>query len=168
MTMTQNGTTADSLAQNGTGQANSETGEIQGRDLADLARTLDMAELVRLAEQEGRTVLDATSLGDGYEVLPKNGKDSLCGMAMVVIDWKFMSVEVSGREYVSARVKTADGRCLRINDGGHGICAQLRGMSERGLKGPVLVKHGLQKSEYETKDAAGNPIKGVTYYLSVS
>jgi len=55
-----------------------------------------------------------------------------------------------------------DGRRARFNDGGTGVCEQLRKVSdEMGIVG-INVKDGLRRSDY-VKDGVGD---ATTYYLS--
>lgn len=117
---------------------------------------------------------DISDYGSGFEILPRDRKDSLIGTPLFLVQWKFTdSKEYVGSEFVSVHLVTEDGRKWILNDGSTGICAQLRRVTARRLRegksnpqSALRVKNGLRKSEYPTEDAKGNKITGTTYYLS--
>lgn len=133
-------------------------------NLADV-KTLDDA----IALWQGQLV-DAGALGDGFQLLRgRDGKMPLVGQTMLLADWRFIQDEQSGRVFVTVAAVLSDGRRFRFNDGGTGVCQQLLDFTQRtGQRGGLFVPHGLHRSEYDTEDANGNPISGITYYLDTS
>lgn len=115
-------------------------------------------------EQAYGAVLDSSVLfGDGSEFL--KDKDVLVGSPFVVCDFRFVTDEKTGNEYVNVLIMGRDGSKARFNDGGTGVYAQLKQVhQEYGVIG-IQCKNGLRKSEYE-KEVDGKTQRAVTYYLS--
>jgi|ERR1043165_1553275 hypothetical protein len=109
----------------------------------------------------GVVVNVAELLGDGSEFLPK--KDVLIGVPFLILDWRFIIDPATKREYVNVLIMGANGNKARFNDGGTGVCEQIRQIQAECGKIGVEVKGGLRKSEYVT-EANG---AGTTFYLSV-
>jgi hypothetical protein len=82
-------------------------------------------------------------------------KELLEGVPFVIISTTYRPG--ANGDYVSVKCLLESGDVLIINDGGTGICEQLRGQE----KFPIFVKGGLRASHYNT---AHGP--ATTYYLS--
>lgn len=125
--------------------------------------------LTLLAETYGEESIVVASevLGDGFAVLDSKNKNTLIGVAFVLVNWDF-SVGDNG-EYVVARIVTADGRKLVMIDGSTGICKQLQSYSANtGKYAGMVVKNGLRQSTYDYTDDKGETKSATTYYLDVS
>jgi hypothetical protein len=108
--------------------------------------------------------LASETLGDGFALLESGEKDRLIGTDMILLDWTFSKGDFDA-EFVSVRLVTRDGSRYIVNDGGTGICAQLRDYTDRsGVTGILRVERGLRKSTYQNEYTQN----GVTYYLDTS
>ncbi len=140
----------------------------------DLRSITDFKSAANLALQRGPVIDISAEFGSGFDVLPTDQKGTLVGVEFVVLEWHFS--EGDNGEFVSAIIVTADGRKLILNDGGTGICAQFRALTDRDIDNALYVKRGLRASVfYYTgsgddivvyKDAAPGRKRGVTYYLA--
>lgn len=109
----------------------------------------------------GAVVRGADVIGDGYELL--DDKATLIKVPFILVDWERIVDEKSGREYVSIRLMTKDGRKLRVNDGSTGIYAQIGEMEEAGIvSGTPVYFSGLRRSDY-VKEGVGD---ATTFYLA--
>lgn len=103
----------------------------------------------------------ADELGDGFEML--DDKNSLIGVPLIFLNWTFHPGDY-GEPFVSAHVVTQDNRRYIVNDGGTGICAQLREWTERtGRNAGMYAAKGLRKSEYDNEFG-----HGVTFYVNTA
>lgn len=103
-------------------------------------------------------------IGDGFTLLDKEEKDILIRRDMILLDWSFSKGDF-GSDFVTIRCVTRDGGRYIVNDGGTGICEQLREYSERtGRYSALRVERGLRKSEYSNEYSEN----AVTYYLDTS
>lgn len=109
-------------------------------------------------------VLSSSKLfGDGSEFI--RDKEKLVGVPLMILDWRFIVDEETGREYVNVLVMNQQGNKARFNDGSTGVYEQLKSVTDQyGVIG-ITCKFGLRKSEY-TKEVDGKKEKAVTYYLS--
>lgn len=109
-------------------------------------------------------VLSSSKLfGDGSDFI--RDKDMLVGVPLMILDWRFITDEETGREYVNVLVMNQQGNKARFNDGSTGVYEQLKSVTEDyGVIG-ITCKFGLRKSEYTT-EINGKKEKAVTYYLS--
>jgi hypothetical protein len=124
---------------------------------------IDWAKIDNLADARaalGTVVTASEILGDGSEFLAN--KDALVGYPFLVLDWRYLIDEKSGREYVNVLIMGSNGEKARFNDGSTGIYAQLKEVTERVGKVGIQVKNGLRRSDY-VKEGVGD---ATTYYLS--
>ena len=124
--------------------------------------TLDDAR--RILESTYGAILDSSRIfGDGSEFI--KDKERLVNVPFLVLEWKFITDEKTGNEYVNVLIMNGQGNKARFNDGSTGVYAQLKQVTqEYGVIG-LQVKNGLRKSEYD-KEVDGKMQKAVTYYLS--
>lgn len=109
----------------------------------------------------GNVINASDILGDGAEFI--EDKNVLVKVPFLILDWKFITDEKSGREYVNVLIMGVDGTKGRFNDGSTGVYAQLKQVSEQVGKVGIECKHGLRRSDY-TKEGVG---EATTYYLAV-
>ena len=127
-----------------------------------------------LISEHGLTAVAADEvLGNGFALLTADEKATLVGVPMILLDWRFNSGDMGTFVSIMAAVKAGDTmRKVIINDGSTGICAQLETLEFRGIVGPLLVKNGLVRSDYDYEDTDKNGKKvmrpATTYYLSES
>lgn len=136
-------------------------------------RTWD--DVSNLLSQHGlETVAADQVLGNGFELLTSDDKATLVGVPMILLDWHFNTGDKGTFVSIMAAVKAGDSmRKVIINDGSTGICAQLENLDNRGITGPLLVKNGLVRSDYDYEEEdkkTGKIVKrpATTYYLSES
>lgn len=151
------------------------------RKVASFADAMQLA-----ASVHGSVANVADTLGDGFALLDKDSKSRLVGVEMVFLDWDFHFGDYDAT-FCSARVVTKDGAKFRINDGGTGLCEQLRAYSaESGNQGGLYAPHGLTASTYETcvecskphplrddecghcGDTSTRRARGTTYYIDLT
>lgn len=133
---------------------------------AEVVPAIDWSKVTDLAtarELLGTVVDSSEVLGDGAEFI--TDKNVLVGVPFLVLDWRFIVDEKTEREYVNVLIMGADGTKGRFNDGGTGVYAQLKQVSEETGKVGIQVKNGLRKSDY-TKDVDGKKQAATTFYLS--
>lgn len=120
----------------------------------------------------GGEVVNAESLGDGFALLDKSQKDTLCGVPFVVLSAVFSEGDYKREDgsvgtFVSLRIVTKDGRKVIVNDGGSGIHDQIKmlwSMHPETVGKPIACAKGLRKSEYDHPEHG----KATTYYLDTS
>ena len=131
---------------------------------------------------------DDPNLGTGFRLTSDDDKFRLCGVPLLLLDWRFNPGDY-GDDYVSIHAIQQDenGKAIKlvINDGGTGICRDLRDYTTKTARmGGVFVRRGLRVSEYDTDAETGLPIgkmmvaqyhkegrkigKGKTFYLDFS
>lgn len=117
-------------------------------------------------------VIDYSEFGHGF-VLSKS--DALVGVPFMIAKSFFNESEYEDEPFVTLYCVTEQGGKFIINDGSTGIRRQVIALAKRfGFSAapktqgpaPVLIPRGLTRSDYETTDAAGKPIKATTFYLS--
>lgn len=146
-------------------------------ELKGLQSFEDIEALFRSRGEEIHSAAD--EMGDGFTLL--DNKDILVNTPLMVVSWVFAQGDyknpVTGEpgEFVSARMmcRMENGTVGKfiVNDGGTGICKQLKEYSESHnadggapKQGGLYVPKGLVKSEYSNEYTD----EGVTYYLSTS
>ncbi len=140
----------------------------------DLRSLQSWADVSALISREGLEVVAADQvLGNGFALLTSDEKATLVGVPMILLDWRFNTGDMGTFVSIMAAVKSGDTmRKVIINDGSTGICAQLETLYNRGIVGPLLVKNGLVRSDYDYEDTDKNGKKvmrpATTYYLSES
>lgn len=149
----------------------------------DLGAIATWQDAVALLAREGVAVDTVSDYGHGFTLVKE--KDLLIGKPMLLLEWSFnVSKEhlvrntdgtVSGREFVSVYAVLQTGQKIIINDGGTGIYAQLRKVSDTRVANKhshpfqgLAVAEGLTVSEYPYEDEKGNVSTARTYYLSES
>lgn len=121
----------------------------------------------QIAEAFGGQVVDLAevpALDSAFgEILNGPGKDRLVGVPFLIVDWSQNSGD-KGR-FVSLRVVTQDSAKYVVNDGSTGIMSQMDTLEESGVKGGVVCRHGLRRSDYTYTDPQGEEHPASTYYL---
>lgn len=128
-----------------------------------------------LFAEAGVTVTDVSEvLGTGFSLFNTEDKDKLCGVPMMILDWRFNNGDMGTFVSLTVAYKTSDGGMGKVivNDGSTGICAQIEDLANRGITAPVMVPNGLVRSDYDYEDTDKNGKKvmrpATTYYLSES
>jgi hypothetical protein len=141
---------------------------------------------LRLATTEfGGVILahEDKDLGTGFRLTDDDEKYRLIGVPILLLDWRFNPGDF-GDDFVSIQAMTQDeaGKAskLIINDGGSGICRDLKTYTKKtGRMGGLICRRGLRVSEYDTiadkdhpdngkpapRDYVGKTGKGKTFYL---
>jgi len=125
---------------------------------------IDWQGISNLAEARaalGNVVNVSEILGDGSTFF--DDKSVFVGKPFLVLDWRFIVDEKSGREYVNVLIMGANGDKARFNDGSTGVYAQLKEVTERVGKVGLEVRGGLRRSDY-VKEGVG---EATTYYLAI-
>lgn len=155
----------------------------------DLAEIETFADAMALAVRQFGGVINAhedKNLGTGFRLTDDEDKFRLVGVPMLLLDWNFNPGDF-GDDYISIRVLTQDeaGKANKfvLNDGGSGICRDLREYTRKtNRKGGLFVRRGLRVSEYATiadknhpdngkpapRSYIGPTGKGKTFYLDFS
>jgi hypothetical protein len=135
--------------------------------LANIHSFDDALKLVGEVVGEDNILVADQVLGDGFKLLDNKEKDTLNGVPFLAVNWQFVMGDFE--EYVSVKLVTQDGRKLIVNDGGTGICQQLRTLSNtKKVYSGLFVKNGLRKSEYTYTGPDGKETPATTYYLDTS
>ena len=144
----------------------------------DLANMTDFDTALTMFAEAGITVDSIVDYGHGFSLV--TDKSLLIGKPMILVEWTFnesskFATPDGPLEFVSVYAILRDGPKVIFNDGGTGICAQLREVTERRLRaghakptGGLAVPAGLTVSEYTYVDAKGVTSAASTYYLSES
>lgn len=109
----------------------------------------------------GNVVNVSDVLGDGSTFF--DDKAVLVGKPFLILDWRFIVDQKSGREYVNVLIMGANGDKVRFNDGSTGVYEQIKKIDAEFGKVGVEVRGGLRRSDY-VKEGIG---EATTYYLSV-
>lgn len=126
---------------------------------------------VRLAtEVHGQIVAADRELGDGFALLSKEQKNLLCGVPLLLLEWKFRGGDFGN--FVTLRViaRNPDASVSKyiLNDGSTGIAEQLADYQKNtGRTGGMFVGKGLRRSDYEV-DIDGDMKAASTFYLDTS
>lgn len=131
---------------------------------------------------------DDPLLGSGFKIATEDDKIRLMGVQLLLLDWRFNPGEY-GKEFVSIHAVTGSstGKADKwiLNDGGTGICRDLREYSDKTNRyGGLYLEKGLRISRYPTDPETGVPLsktehveylkqgrtvgKGHTFYLDFS
>lgn len=131
-------------------------------------------------ERERRQAAIQALTNRGYDAIVESGKhitleetgnlvkdkDLLIGIPFLIVDTNFTISKQYGTPFVTVTAMLQTNEVVIFNDGSTGICKQLDGL-DISPDNPLWVPNGLRVSrDYDTTDAAGNNIKGTTYYLS--
>lgn len=131
-------------------------------DLGAIKSFEDAASLLRgYAESVGVNVESADDYGTGFRVV--ENKDSLVGVEMIFLDWRFTDGDFG--QFVSIEAVTKAGDKFIINDGSTGLYQQMVNITaQRAAAGRpdtqtgLYVPHGLTKTDYffneDTKETA--------------
>ena len=104
--------------------------------------------------------------GDGFVLIGKGDKVTLVKVPFVIWDATFRTDADTGREYLSMRIITADGRKLVVNDGSQGLYKQAIEIdAKRGTLAGLVVVDGLTGGEYTTV-IDGETVKASTFYFA--
>jgi hypothetical protein len=133
---------------------------------ADVRNIKTWEEAAALFDEAG--VVDASILGDGFQILRRKDKDQLIGKAFLILDFK--EIEGDFGAFVTLRIVTKSNEKFRLSDGSTGIYSQLMELREEtGREGGIVVKNGLTRSDYTYTDPSDNSEKAAyTYYLDIS
>jgi hypothetical protein len=113
---------------------------------------------VDLANSKGG-ITDGKDLGIGLDVVEK---DTLVGVEMILLEWRFNVGDFG--PFVSVTAMTKDNRKLVFNDGSTGIYAQLTEITDAGKASNIYLRKGLRKSTYDNPQGEG---KSTTFYLAI-
>lgn len=127
----------------------------------DLSAIASFEDAVRLAQQQHGDVksIDEFELGTGFRVL--EDKTVLVGKPFIIVQFTFNEGDYAD-EFASMHIVTNDGAKLIVNDGGTGLCQDLKDLAQKERFGGVLVPNGLRISEYDTCSACEQPRKKKT------
>lgn len=132
----------------------------------------DFNAAVALAQEVTGGVEQASDvLGDGFALLPTDGKGTLVGVPLLILAYNFS--EGDNGEFVTLRVITKDNRKLIVNDGSTGIRDQLKDYDSRSQGRSLYVANGFRRSDYQYDDVnqkTGEIKKknATTFYLDTS
>lgn len=113
--------------------------------------------------------LASDAIGDGFALT--DNKDQFIGTPIVFLKWTFSKGDFidpktkEKREFASVRVVSPKGKYV-INDGGSGICDQLRQFTDEnfGRQGGLVAARGLRRSDYDHPEYGS----ATTYYIDTS
>lgn len=134
-------------------------------DLGSIASFEDAINALTAAGIESEVI---DNYGDGFTLLASADKFTLVKVPFVILDHTFRTDKDTGREYMTIRIVTGDGRKLVVNDGSVGLFAQGKTIAAKrtnGLAG-LVVKEGLTGGEYTTTLPNGEVVKASTFYFS--
>lgn len=107
----------------------------------------------------GTPVYSADVFGDGFPLVEK---EKLIGMEFVMLDFSYVKVGDSNKEYVNVRAMRRDGVKFCFNDGGTGVKAQCGEFEQQyGRRGGLVATRGLRVSRYMYEGD-----KAETYYFN--
>lgn len=143
---------------------------------ADLRAIKSGADVQALFDKVGAEVESFADYGSGFTILAN--KDRLLDTRFIILEWRFTTSAKYSSEFASAAVVTENAEKYILNDGGTGICAQLRAITDERIKtgrpNPQMalrVDGGLRKSVYQqeyTDEKTGEVLtrEATTYYLA--
>lgn len=138
---------------------------------ASIASMGDAIALVNKRFGEVVAAHETPELGDGFRIASDDEKERLCGVPLMFLSWVFRPGDFD-EEYVSCRVISQDGSAVRkwlINDGGTGICKELRAFQNvTGRTGGLFVKNGLRMSKYHIDAETREPLSRHEFRLAQS
>lgn len=144
-------------------------GSMFSRD--ELMAITNFDEAIRLAtEVHGQIVAADQELGDGFALLNKEQKNLLCGVPLLLLEWKFRGGDFGN--FVTLRViaRNPDGSVSKyiVNDGSTGIAEQLADYQQNTARtGGMFVGKGFRRSDYEVE--IDGELRGAsTFYLDTS
>lgn len=144
-------------------------GSVFSRD--ELMSITNFDDAVRLAtEVHGQIVAADQELGDGFALLSKEQKNLLCGIPLLLLEWKFRGGDFG--KFVTLRIiaRNPDGSASKyiVNDGSTGIAEQLADyQTNTGRTGGMFVGKGFRRSDYEV-EIDGDMRDASTFYLDTS
>lgn len=142
-----------------------------------LSEITDFASAIQMLNDTGVVAESISDYGTGFTVVDKN---RLVDVPFIIVEWRFNEGDYKDENgenmhFASAAVVTKNGDKWIINDGGTGVCEQLRSVTRKRVekKHPtpqngLMVPAGLVRSDYEFADAKGVMQPGTTFYLSES
>lgn len=143
--------------------------QVSDAALADIA-TFEDALAVINDVFAGAVIQADKELGTGFALL--NDKAILIGVPFVAVKIDEHESDISAEgKFVTLHVVTQAGQKFILNDGSTGIFAQVQELWRRKpeLRGlPMMVRHGLRRSDYTYTDSEGKQRPAVTYYLDTS
>lgn len=96
-------------------------------------------------------------------------KDDLVNVPFIVTSVKLHMTGDFGTPWVVVELKTATNKVGWFTDGSTGVAQQLLRIHTINPSAKAIkVPYGLTKSEYNTEDASGRPIRAYTYYLNTA
>lgn len=145
---------------------------VQRFDTGSLRSISSFADAMRLAQATGEVVKASETIGDGFALL--DNKRALLDIPFIALDWTFRDSDIRDsegvpRQYVSITLVTGKGDKFIVNDGGTGLCEQLREFErEFGSHSRSLVaERGLRVSEYDYTDPhTGQVTPAETFYIA--
>jgi len=133
--------------------------------LAAITSFEDALSLVTEVMGEQNVARASEEIGDGFKLV--DNKDTLIGVAMLLITWDFHMGDHG--EFVSVKLVTKDNRKLIVNDGSSGIRDQLMSYTaKKNRQGGLFCDKGFRRSDYKYTDEKGEEKPATTYYLDTS
>jgi len=122
-------------------------------------------------ENFGGELVPATDVIDSDQygrLLNREEKHLLVGVPFIMVRWTFNKGDF-GKDFVSCWILTQQNDRYILNDGGVGVCDQLRRLTEdSGRNGMLACPKGLRVSEYDKTLDNGQVIPAKTYYIDLS
>lgn len=144
-------------------------GSVYSRDELKAISSFDDA--VRLAtEVHGTLTYADQELGDGFALLTKEQKNLLCGVPILLLEWKFRGGDFGNFVTMRVAARNPDGTMSKyvVNDGSTGIAEQLADYQQNtGRTGGMFVGKGFRRSDYEV-EINGETREASTFYLDTS
>jgi hypothetical protein len=139
----------------------------------DLSSIATWEDALRLAQSEYGTIVTAEEeIGDGFRVATEDEERRLVGVPLFLLEWTFRAGDF-GDDYVSIRAiaQGENGAITKwiINDGGTGICRDLRDFTKKtGRLGGLRVKNGLRVSDYQVDNDTKQVLSKTEYKQAIS
>lgn len=135
-------------------------------DLQQINTFDDALALIQEQFGQGGVISADEVLGNGFALL--TNKDHLVGVPFILMKWQFNQGKYQD-DFCTALVVTSQNGKYIVNDGGSGLCKQLREYTNTtGRQGGMVARKGLTRSDYTYEDEKGNDVPASTYYIDTS
>lgn len=135
-------------------------------DLQQISSFDDALALIQEQYGQGGVISASDVLGNGFALL--SNKDHLVGVPFLIMKWQFNPGKYA-EDFCTALVVTVNNQKYIVNDGGQGLCKQLREYTaQSGRQGGMVVQKGLTRSDYTYTDSDGEERPASTYYIDTS
>lgn len=140
--------------------------QFRDSDLQQINTFDDALALIQEQYGQGGVISADEVLGNGFALL--TNKDHLVGVPFVFMKWQFNQGKYQD-DFCTALVVTVNNQKYIVNDGGSGICRQLKEFTEvSGRQGGMAARKGLTRSDYTFEDENGKETPASTYYIDTS